>query len=445
MAELALPRWRLRRPELLVVLGCVPLLWQAMRHFDALQWFGIALLPFLLGPDRTRQGGRLFLITAAVFTALHLTLGQYYWAFAAALAILYHLLHTRMGRLNVIAFYTLIFYLPLTRSFFTLFGFHVRIAITKWAGLLLAFFHGGVESMDSRLWVDGREFTVDPGCMGLRLVITGFILSLLIMQQVARRWGVRPVRWKVSAFLLLSLLLVILANFFRIVLTVQLRSPAGSVGHELIGLLTLAVFHLLPMLLLVRRFLPGNGHAEGAGPQREWKAWRDAGLLVAFVLAMAVREFMAPNTARFTGREGLVEQIPGYECMVSRDGVHKFANAEATLIVKPMFPLSFANHHPLLCWLADGYEVMGDGLGRLGEMPCYRATLVRADQQLRTAWWYADERGERTTSEWHWRWEALTGHKQYFLVNLAARDDDALLFLSARTANGERAFAVADR
>ena len=445
MPEGVLRGRRIPWPVLLVVLGCVPLLWQAMRHFDALQWFGIALLPFILSPDRSRRGGGLYLVTAAVFTLLHLILGQYYWAFAAALAILYHLVHTRVGRLNAIAFCTLIFYLPLTRSFFTLFGFHVRILITKWAGKVLALVNGSVQAVDSRMWVDGQEFTVDPGCMGLRLVITAFILSLLIMQQVAKRNGLRPPRWKVSMFLLLSLALVIIANFFRIVLTVQFRSPAGSVSHELIGLVTLAVFHVLPMFLLVRRFLPGSGRPVEEEPPSSTLAPGLVGLLGLMVVGMSVREFVVPNRARFTGNEGLALEIPGFELIVSRDGVHKYVNAEATLIVKPMFPLSFSNHHPLLCWRADGYEVVGDGLGDLAGEPCYRASLQRPDQHLHTTWWYADDQGNRTTSEWHWRWEALTSGKQYFLVNLAARDTDALLFVSAQTGNGRRALAALER
>lgn len=431
------PRWVL----LFITLGCIPLLWSALRHFDGLQWFGVALLPFILKIDRSTKGGQLYLGLALLFSLLYLTLGQYYWTFAAGLSIIYHLINTQYGKLNSFALYTVIFYLPLTRSFFTLFGFHVRILITKWAGWLLSVMNDNVSFNGSRIWVDGSEFTVDVGCMGLRLVITGFILSLLIMRQLAKRKGLEPNRWFVSGFLLVSLLLVIAANFFRILFTIQFRSPAGSWSHELIGLSTLLIFHIIPMYLLVKKFLPKKSSDQKTSARRSPRFLHDIWLMAILVVLMLAKGIFNPNEARFKGNEGLVKTLDGYELNVSRDGVHKYAKFNSSLIVKPMFPLSFSNHHPLLCWRADGFEVVGDHLGELGELDCYRAGLMRDGHRLETAWWYVDNDGNRTTSEWEWRWNALTKRKQYYLINLAATNEDELLFNSAQTRNGELAFS----
>jgi hypothetical protein len=51
-----------------------------------------------------------------------------------------------------------------------------------------------------------------------------------------------------------------------------------------------------------------------------------------------------------------------------------------------------------------------------------------------------DDEGNRTTSEWEWRWTALTQGKQFYLVNLAAINEDELLFSSVQTNNGQLAF-----
>ena len=440
MRSLELDIRQTRWPIAIIALGCLPLLWSALRHFDGMQWFGVLLLPFILKADKGVRGNNFYLFLSILFSLLYLTLGQYYWTFAAGLSIIYHLINTRFGKLNSIAFYTIIFYLPITRSFFTLFGFHVRIQITKWAGWVLSAVNDNVSFVGSRIWVDGNEFTVDAGCMGLRLVITGFILSLLIMQQLAKRNGVKPNRWFVSGFLLVSLMLVIAANFFRILLTIQFESPANSWSHELIGLGTFLVFHLVPMYLLVKKLIPKMRSVRELSSRKISENGFDLWLLGMLVTLMFAKSIFAPNDARFTGNEGLVKNLSGYELSVSRDGVHKYANSRSTLIVKPMFPLSFSNHHPMLCWRGDGFEVMGESIGKLGELDCYRARLERDAEQLKTAWWYVDEDGNRTTSEWEWRWSALTKRKQFYLLNLAAMNEDELLFSSVQTQNGQMAF-----
>ena len=440
MRSLSLDLRQTTWPIVFITLGCLPLLWSALRHFDGMQWFGIALLPFILKAEKGVTGNNFYLGLSILFSLLYLTLGQYYWTFAAGLSIIYHLINTRIGRLNSIAFYTIIFYLPLTRSFFMLFGFHVRIQITKWAGWVLSLVNDNVSFLGSRIWVDGNEFTVDAGCMGLRLVITGFILSLLIMQQLAKRYNVKPDCWFVSSFLLVSLVLVIAANFFRILLTIQFQSCANSWSHELIGLSTFLVFHLVPMYMLVRKFIPKIRQDRELSSRKVASNGIDLWLMGMLVSLMLAKSIYSPNGARFTGKEGLVKNIKGYELNVSRDGVHKYSSSNSTLIVKPMFPLSFSNHHPMLCWRADGFDVIGESLTKLGETDCYRANLQRDDQQLQTAWWYVDEDGNKTTSEWEWRWSAISKKKQYFLVNLAATSEDHLLFSSVETKNGQLAF-----
>ena len=88
--------------------------------------------------------------------------------------------------------------------------------------------------------------------------------------------------------------------------------------------------------------------------------------------------------------------------------------------------------------------MIGESMGKLGEVDCYRAKLQRNTELLKTAWWYVDETGNRTTSEWEWRWKALSKKKQFYLVNFAAVNEDELLFSSAQTRNGQLAFRISD-
>ena len=195
-------------------------------------------------PRPQSPGGPVSWITAAVFTLLHLTLGSILALRSSAGHPVPPGTHP-LGKVGTRRLRTPMLHLPLTRSFFTLFGFHVR-SPSPLGGKVLAGERQRA-GVDSRMWVTGRSSPWIRVAWGSALVITAFILSLLIMQQVAKRNGAAASALEaVSAFLALSLVLVIIANFFRIVLTVRFRSPAGSVSHESIGLVTLAVFHCSP-------------------------------------------------------------------------------------------------------------------------------------------------------------------------------------------------------
>lgn len=421
---------------MIITLGCLPLLWQSLRHFDAMQWFGVFLLPFVLRINKDARGRGFYLVPAVIFSGFYLLLGQYYWTFAAALSILYHLIDTRIGKLNAVAFYTIIFYLPLTRSFFTLFGFYIRMEITKWAGWLLSFVNQSVTYLDSQIWVDGNAFTVDAGCMGLRLVITGFIFTLLLVQQLSKRQGKEPTRKILSIALFLSFLFVVIANFFRILLIIQFRSPANSWSHELLGLGAFALFHLIPMYWMVRWLVNRMAVDTSVQPStaspillRNWP-------VLLMVSVMLIRSNFFPSEVRYSGNEGLTSELGGYELQVSKDGVHRYSNANSVLLVKPMFPLSFSNHHPMLCWRGDGFDVVGEVRSKLGETDCFRAVLERPDQQLTTCWWFMNQNGDMTMNEWEWRWRSLTKGEQFFLVNFVATNESDLIYSMNLTRQG---------
>jgi exosortase N len=431
-------------PILFVLGGSLPLMWLSLQYFDGIQWFGFLILPFILKIDRWEMGGRRFLWLALVFALLFLSLGQNYWGFAAGLSLIYHFLNTRIGKLNSVAVYTIIFYLPLTKSFFTLFGFHIRMFITEWAGVVLSFFNNSVTFSGSRIWVDGSEFTVDAGCMGLRLVITGFLLTLLIIQQVFKRKGIKPRAIHLSMFLSASFLLVIVVNFIRILLVIQLQSVAGSWSHELIGLSIFLFFHVIPMYLLVSQVHPSK-HSNTELPNRiDNKGFLDVWLASVLVCLMLAKSVYAPQKARLFEAELSMTEIPGFEFESNMDGVKRYTKGEVILLVKPMFPLSFSNHHPMLCWRGDGFSVTGESIGMIGEVECFQASLHRSDSQLKTTWWYVDEKGERTTSELDWRIRALMQQEQFYLVNFVSPQESQMLFTMNATKNGQLAFGSVD-
>lgn len=432
----------------ILLLTALPVLaWNTLAQFDKMQWFGLVLLPFLLKTDPKRAASNRFLPFALLFGVLFLWLGQSYWAFACALSLLFFVIESNAGRLNNMAIYTLIFYLPLTRSFFMLFGFHIRLEITQWAAALLSLFDGSVTYGATQLTIAGEAFSVDAGCMGLRLVITGFLLTLLMIHQTAKARRYRPKTRFISSFLLLSFLLVIAANFFRIVLLIVYRSPEGSISHEVIGIATLIVFHTLPLLWLIQRFTPAGGSLKELEPAAvgNKSLWQYPMLILLAGTVMSGKVYGTGKAFRPGEDAFITAQLKGFERHEEMDGVCRFTNDRATVIVKPMSPLSFSNHHPLICWRGDGYVISNEAETEVGEVTCMSAQLRSEQHQMQTIWWYTDREGNYTTNEWEWRWNALFHGTRYYILNFTSTDHDQLVFTLTQQKDKLFQFAPKDK
>ncbi|MDP4687491.1 MAG: exosortase N, partial [Salibacteraceae bacterium] len=372
-------------------------MWPALQQFDKIAWFGIFLLPFILKIDRSKKGDWRYLAAAFIFSSLYIVLGQEYWAMAAGLSIIFSLIEIKFGRLNEMAFYALIFYLPITRSFFMLFGFYIRLEITKWAAGLISLFDQSVGFASTIVTHNGAQFSVDAGCMGLRLVITGFLLTLLIVNQRSFQLRISVRKGIVSLFLSLSFVLIIIANFFRIVLLILIQSPEGTISHEAVGLATMVMFHTIPIIYLSKLIL-SKPWAKALPDKISYH--KEQFLLYPSIALIALTTLLSTHVN--AEKIGLNEQsnIPefaGFESTKAQDGVISFSNGKAKFTIKPLNPLSFSNHHPMICWRGDGFEISNESLGNISEFACMKATLKsETHQSLNTVWWYTNGDGFET-------------------------------------------------
>lgn len=405
--------------------------------FSKLQTFGLCLLPFILRlrnhvpRKRSIYGG-----LALFFLVIHVVFGQEYWLFATGLSALFFLIEKRVGRLDAAAFYALIFYLPFTSGFFRVFGFYIRMYLTKLAAKTCAFFDSAVTTTGNQLMVDGQEYTVDAGCMGLRLVVTAFILTLVINQIFSRKNGLTLTRWYFMAMVKLSFLLVIVANYFRILALIWAQSPEGSTSHEVIGIVCFVAFHIIPMIFISRWAIRRFGKPAELAPVADSKnrrSWLMPTLMPVLAFALVWGIF-----AQHDNLDRIVIAVPaGYELKDSKKQVSSFENGEGSVIhVKAVNPLSFSNHHPLVCWRGDGFSASKEMKVDMGEVAGFGASLDKGSQHLETVWWYSDLEGSDYDDEWTWRIQSVIKRKQMFLVNYSHVDQLQLVYEMNRTKDG---------
>lgn len=428
MTQLSLKFLQLDKVAIALALICAPIIaWPAVKEFDKIALFGFFLLPFILRVNKQHLGSDRYVILSVVFALLFVTFGQAYWALACGISMVFAVIELRLGKLNEMAFYALLFYLPITRSFFMLFGFYIRLEITKWAAKLISLFNSAVNFDGTQIFHGGEQFSVDAGCMGLRLVITGFLLTLLILNQTALSYKIKLKPTVVSAFLSLSFLLIIVANFFRIVLLIMFKSAEGTISHELFGVAALIVFHLIPMVFLIRYVLRKNWvvYHSNSTSQNNYKLITSLSLMSVSVLMMLQLFFGSKSHAE----SEMKYSFEGYTAKKSMDGIVTYTRGNAMFTLKPINPLSFSNHHPMICWRGDGFEISNEAESKIGETDCMRATLKSdAQQDLNTVWWYSNNEDFATTSELEWRFRALFKQEEFYILNFTSGNDDDLIY-----------------
>ena len=411
---------------ILVLISAPFISWSAITGFDKIALFGFFLLPFILRTDSGQKGSLRYVILAAVFALFYIMLGQSYWGLACGISLVFALIELKWGKLNEMALYALLFYLPITRSFFTLFGFYIRLEITKWAAHLISILHPSVYFQGTQLYHSGEQYSVDAGCMGLRLVITGFLLTLLILNQTAISYKIKLKPVLISSFLSLSFLLVLGANFVRIVFLILFKSAEGTVSHEVIGIASLLVFHIFPMILLIRYFLRKKWVVQQPIKPTTKRFYKPALYSLSLVsMLMIWQTFRAENT---NNNPLKVYDFPGYTASKSPDGVVTYARGKVLFTLKPMNPLSFSNHHPMICWRGDGFEISNESSTALGETKCMQATLKSANNNMQTVWWYANSSGFATTNELQWRLRSVLDQEKFYLLNFTSSSRDEMIY-----------------
>ena len=420
--------------DMLLVCLSLALCLVGVLDFSKLQTFGLFLLPLILRlrnsvpRKRSIYGG-----LAVFFLIIHIVFGQEYWLFATGLSTLFFLIEKRVGRLDAAAFYALIFYLPFTSGFFRVFGFYIRMYLTELAAKTCAFFSPSVTRAGNQLMVMGQEYTVDAGCMGLRLVVTAFILTLVINQVFSRSNGLTLNRWYFMAVVKLSFVLVVLANYFRILVLIWAQSPEGSTSHEVIGIVCFVLFHIIPMIFISRWAINRFGKKAERAIERNYRK-----IKTPFTLALVpilLFGLVWGVGVQHDNLDDIVISIPsGYELVETKKQVSSFENGQGSVIhVKAVSPMSFSNHHPLVCWRGDGFSSGKEMKINMGEIAGFSACLDKGSKHLETMWWYSDLKGNEFDDEWTWRVSSVLNRKQMFLVNYSHIDHNQLVYEVNRT------------
>ena len=321
---------------------------------------------------------------------------------------------------------------PGLRYLSALFTFPIRLQLSAWAGGLLRLAGLDVQTMGNvivRNYPSGVpvEMAVDPACMGLQMTGVSLLVALLglIWQENQKRVAV-PVGW-VGLYGLSAFGLTMGCNLFRIVLLVLFGAMPGTVAHEGIGLVCVAVYAWLPICLLagllVRR--TGQPERETAETNRQSKkgsvGWGVGLLAAGLVVLMAATRPVRPATnlcaAEWASRV-LGQPVGGdCRCKTLANGFVQLTKPGVLIYLKPQSDWFSADHSPTACWRGSGYELRRVRETVLDGHQAYVGELRKKGGTLHTAWWFSN--GTTTTlSQLTMRERMLRGETGFVLVNV---------------------------
>src|SRR5258708_115602 len=270
-------------------------------------------------PERFRFGWLAFFFIALYFLLPVKT--TLYFAWACATGLLLETFHRRIERTVP---FILLLMTPVISYFVETFSFPIRLQLTALAGRIIGISRFPIAASGNSIAFRDHTFSVDPACVGLHMLLVSLLTGLLLMNYYQTHYRKPLPSGTILILLILATLLNTLANLLRIVCLVVLAIGPDDPMHDMLGLIFLLGYILLPLLPLVRfairRFgvaLPAASNSttvSGAARNRPGRprALLAGNLSIALGLLLITGLSFRTETARPAGLHP-GENIPGYK------------------------------------------------------------------------------------------------------------------------------------
>ena len=173
-----------------------------------------------------------------------------FWCFC----ILY-ILESQWGRLNQLPLFLLAVVSAFVNHIAYVWSFPIRLWLSSVVAKSLTFIGMNAQADGNIILLNGNDFNVEPGCVGLNMLVTGLVLGLFIVAHFERRYERTFNFLQVTAAMFLVLLLSVLSNYIRLLTLVVFYILPENPLHEIVGIVCLVLYVLLPFYGIVARIV----------------------------------------------------------------------------------------------------------------------------------------------------------------------------------------------
>ena len=399
-----------------------------------LSYAAMLFLPVILYIENPQNKSKRFAWLSLASLGLFIVLPSHLILLFAFYCFSFYVVESHFGQLNKLAIFLLVLASPIAYYLFQIFGFSIRLYLTRFAATLLSLGGMNCQAKGNLLELNGNIFSVDPVCMGLNMVMTSMLAALILISFYEKKNKINLTYLALFVSAIFALILVILANLFRILGIILTKAAPETFLHEAIGLICMVVFVLVPLYFSIpfiykhfnKSVFSFNKKDKGSSK----KNWGEKALLLVLLGGIMLGNLIYPQLKEDTLDTKTADvEIDGYDKnLLTFPNGYKVVQYEADnslVYIKTQHPYRVTNHNPLICWQGSGYEVKNENLLEVGDKKVFTAQLVSDEEQLFTAWWY-DNGSHKTTAHLDWRLRMMKGEKPFRMVNVSAVDFSAL-------------------
>lgn len=400
------------------------LFWLAMLFFkwDGTTIMALMLAPYVLMIDTSRRSARYFFpavgaLVLAILMPVHTMLYM-----SLVLSGLF-LIENCLGKTNRSILWLAALASPVFGDVSRLFEFPVRLWLTARVVDLVNATGRHASAAGNLIAIDKYEFSVDTACAGLNMLATSLLITLMLLAFYKRREQRQlSLGWS-AAVMVLTIVLNVACNFFRIWFIVTLKIMPGTLMHDITGIVCLAVYVIIPMIVGIKYFYRRLGKTQEPAPATFNGSLHFAQI---HLLLLAGNIFGAMHLKKLDELCNLSNSpitVNGYHKSTLHNGVIKFDNPKTLIYIKPT-AFYAPEHDPMVCWTGSGYEFKAIQESVVQGRHIYSGMLQKAGGTIYTAWWF-DNGQTKTVNQLKWRWQAATGQPGFCLINVnAAKRDD---------------------
>ena len=383
---------------------------------------GCISLPLLLRGGNAGKSSRRFSVVALAFCIIYIFLPVKTCLYVALISALLGLWESRRGKTSALPPLTLLLMSPVAASFADTFSFPIRLKLTSAAAAVLSLIGTKSAAAGNVISYGGADFSVDPACMGLHMLVTSLLCTmLLIALQQQRAEKIIAGKW-VAALLCITFALNLIANVLRIVILVYFHLLPDNPMHEITGLLCLGIYVLIPVHRLIILFLKRSPKQVMQKTPHPLLSAKTRALQAGVLVALTTCTFAIQKSA--AGLRGALPQLPGYEASWYDADIARLKSLHALIYIKQLKGFYFTEHNPMLCWVGSGYQFSKVACVQKGGLSYCTGILQKGTERLYTAWWYDD--GQDRSNDMTWRLKALNSRNDFSLVNVTADNAQAL-------------------
>lgn len=382
---------------------------------------GVLTFPYILEPGK-QSGGYRYAVLALIVSICLLFFRSSSLFYFAAVFILFYVLDNWWGRINALPLILAMAISPIISTMVYIWSFPIRLKLSDLAADALQLVGMNIEAQGNLLLMNGNTFSVDPACIGLKMIITSLVLGLVILAFFEKKHQFRLSIWK-AGFLLSTILIgAIVANFIRLLTLIIFHILPENPMHDVVGLLSLGIYVLLPFYFFNAFVFRHRASKKPIEEQLFEPPFTVAGiskLVLSILLLLLVfngRQFLnLPGTQT----QAATINLAGFDRSNTNNGILKFQNDQALVYIKAPVRFFQGSHDPRICWQGSGYVFSSIQLENIAGQEYYTAVLKQGEEELHTAWWYQSEE-KRLVLEWNWRWQNLMQGEQFYLVNVTS-------------------------